>query len=109
MLAIYLPKVGIKLYTMSFQILLLVSILFVTVINPYYLLKIVLDTMFILHFVVGTIMHGYNNYGRTIISMVQHRFTGANYCTGTNYCKAQILFGRHLFTTMSTQRSSYYH
>ena len=60
MLAIYLPKVGIKLYTMSFQILLLVSILFVTVINPYSVLKIVLDTMLILHFVVGTIMHGYN-------------------------------------------------
>ena len=35
-----------------------------------------------LHFVVGTIMHGYN--------MVEHSTTGANNCTGANYCKALI-------------------
>ena len=35
-----------------------------------------------LHFVVGTIMHGYNT--------VEHSVTGANNCTGTNYRKALI-------------------
>ena len=35
---------------------------------------------FMLHFVVGTIMHGYNK--------VEHSVTGANNCTGANYCKA---------------------
>ena len=38
-----------------------------------------------LHFVVDTIMHGYN--------MVEHNTTGANNannCTGANYCKALI-------------------
>ena len=35
-----------------------------------------------LHFVVGTIMHGYNT--------VEHSTTGANNWTGANYCKALI-------------------
>ena len=35
-----------------------------------------------LHFVVGTIMYGYN--------MVEHSVTGTNNCTGANYCKALI-------------------
>ena len=38
-----------------------------------------------LHFVqavVGTIMYGYN--------MVEHNTTGADNCTGANYCKALI-------------------
>ena len=35
-----------------------------------------------LHFVVGTIMHGYNT--------VEHSVTGANNCTGANYYKALI-------------------
>ena len=35
-----------------------------------------------LYFVVGTIMHGYN--------AVEHSTTGANDCTGANYCKALI-------------------
>ena len=35
-----------------------------------------------LHFVVGMIMHGYNT--------VEHSVTGANNCTGANYCKALI-------------------
>ena len=34
--------------------------------------------LFILHFIVGTIMHGYNT--------VEHSVTGANNCFGTNYC-----------------------
>ena len=36
-----------------------------------------------LHFVVDTIMHGYNT--------VEHSTTGANNCTGANYCKALIV------------------
>ena len=42
-----------------------------------------------LHFIVGTIMCGYNT--------VEHSITGANNCTGTNnctganYCKALII------------------
>ena len=36
-----------------------------------------------LHFVVGTIMHGYNT--------VEHSITGANNCTSANYCKALII------------------
>ena len=57
-------------------------------VNPYSLFKFktfVLNTSlltFMLHFVVGTIMHGYN--------MVEHIVTGANNCTGANYCKALI-------------------
>ena len=35
-----------------------------------------------LHFVVDTIMHGYNT--------VEHSTTGANNYTGANYCKALI-------------------
>ena len=35
-----------------------------------------------LHFVVGTIMHGYNT--------VEHNTTGANNCTGANHCEALI-------------------
>ena len=35
-----------------------------------------------LHFVVDTIMHGYNT--------VEYSTTGANNCTGANYCKALI-------------------
>ena len=35
-----------------------------------------------LHFVVDTIMHGYN--------AVKHSTTGANNCTGANDCKALI-------------------
>ena len=53
-----------------------------------------------LHFVVGTIMHGYN--------MVEHSVAGANNCTGTNYCKALILLYlfRCLLTIMSTQETA---
>ena len=53
-----------------------------------------------LHFVVGTIMHGYNT--------VEHSVTGSNNCTGPNYCKALIylyLF-RRLLTIMSTQEAA---
>ena len=54
-----------------------------------------------LHFVVGTIMHGYN--------MVKHNsVTGTNNCTGANYCKALIglyLF-RRLLTIMPTQEAA---
>ena len=35
-----------------------------------------------LHFVVGTIVYGYNT--------VEHSATGANNCTGANYCKMLI-------------------
>ena len=57
-------------------------------INPYSLFKFkifVLNTnlfTFMLHFVVGMIMHGYNT--------VEHSATGNNNCTGTEYCKALI-------------------
>ena len=37
---------------------------------------------FMLHFVVGMIMYGYNT--------VKHSVTGANNYTGANYCKAPI-------------------
>ena len=30
-------------------------------------------------------------YGRTIISMVEHSVTGANYFTGANYCKVLMI------------------
>ena len=42
-----------------------------------------------LHFVVGTIIHGYN--------MVEHSVAGANNCTGTNYNygTAQRQLGAH--------------
>ena len=53
-----------------------------------------------LHFVVDTIMHGYN--------MVEHSTTCTNNCPGANYCKALIklyLF-RHLLTIMSTQEAA---
>ena len=49
--------------------------------------------LFILHFVVGMIMHDCNMVEplRTYsISMVEHSVTSANYCTGANYCKALI-------------------
>ena len=70
------------------MILLLVSLLFIIVINPYSLFKFkifVLNTSlftFMLHFVVDMIMHGYNT--------VEHSTTGANNCTGANYCKTLI-------------------
>ena len=53
-----------------------------------------------LHFVVGMIMHDYNT--------VEHSVTGANNCTGTNYCKAliQLYLFRHLLTIMSTQEAA---
>ena len=38
--------------------------------------------LFMLYFVVDMIMHGYNT--------VEHSTTGANNCTGTNYCKVLI-------------------
>ena len=62
-------------------ILLLVSLLFIAVINPYSLFKFkifALNTSLLLHFVVGMIMYGYNT--------VEHCVTGANNCTGANYC-----------------------
>ena len=49
-----------------------------------------------LHFVVGKIMHDYNT--------VEHSTTGANNCTGVNYCKALILF-RRLLTIMAIQEA----
>ena len=63
-------------------------LIFIIVINPYSLFKFkifVLNTsclLFMLHFVVGMIMYGYNT--------VKHSVTGANNCTGANYCKALI-------------------
>ena len=53
-----------------------------------------------LHFVVDTIMHGYNT--------VEHSTTGANNCTGSNYCKAliQLYLFRRLLTIMSTQEAA---
>ena len=52
-----------------------------------------------LHFVVGTFMYGYNR--------VEHRVTGADNCTGINYCKVliQVYLFRHLLT-MSTQEAA---
>ena len=38
---------------------------------------------FMLHFVVDTIMHGYNT--------VEHSATDANNCTGANYCTCKVL------------------
>ena len=61
--------------------LLLISLLFIVVINPYSLFKF---KIFVLNsfYVVGTIMHGYN--------MVEHSVTDANNCTSTNYSKVLI-------------------
>ena len=79
---------------MSFHNTALCFFTFIVVINPYSLFKFklfVLNTSlftFMLHFVVGTITHGYNT--------VEHSTTGANNrtdannCTGANYCKALI-------------------
>ena len=36
-------------------------------------------------------MHGYNNYDRTIISVVEYSITGTNICTGANYCTELIV------------------
>ena len=41
-----------------------------------------------LHFVVGTIMQGYNMVELLYVSMVEHSVTGANYCTSANYYMA---------------------
>ena len=46
--------------------------------------------LFILHFVVGMIMHGQNTYGRTIISIVKHSVTGTNNCADANYYKNNL-------------------
>ena len=76
-------------------------------INPYSFFKFkifVLNTTLFTFYI--TLCSWYNyawlQYGRTIMSMVEHSVTGANICTGANYCKANLF--RHLLT-MSTQRS----
>ena len=91
--------------------LLLVSLLFIIVINPYSLFKINLFKILVCLLYITVKI-----YGRTIISMIECSVTSTNYCTGANHCigvnnckGTNLCLFRGLLTIMSTQRSSCNH